>query len=145
MFCQNCPVRGSRLWGVPRRRVNRCHRARRCQATPLTLEHPLSDRAELVACEHVLNQRGENRLVQRRELHQTRVQTLQPCLRHGIEIHTRWVVLARPLQPTQQNLGGTRIGDHALAHTTLDLGVGTGSRTAGCAVARFTGWNRDGS
>jgi hypothetical protein len=40
------------------------------------------------------------------------VQTLQLCLRHGVEVHTRsGLGRADSLQPTEQNLGGTGIRD----------------------------------
>jgi hypothetical protein len=58
-------------------------------ARPAFLEKPLSARAELVAGQHLLNQRGEDGFVHRCEPYQTRVQTLQLCLRERVEIHTR--------------------------------------------------------
>ena len=58
--------------------------------------------------------------------YQTQVQPLKLAFRHGVEIHTRSDLgRTHPLQPTQQNLSGTRIGNSALAQTTLDLRVGS--------------------
>ena len=64
------------------------------------------------------------------------VQTLQLCLRHGVEIHTRsGLGRADSLQPTKQNLGSTGIRDRALTQTTLDLCVRRGlALTARCAA-----------
>jgi hypothetical protein len=74
--------------------------------------------------QHLLNQRGEDEFVHRRELHQACVQTLQLRLRHGVEIHTRSDLgRTHPLQPTEKNLSCARVCDRLLAQTALDLGV----------------------
>jgi hypothetical protein len=44
--------------------------------------------------EHARQQSVKVLVRQGGKLHQTRVQTLELCLRHGVQIHTRWVVLA---------------------------------------------------
>jgi hypothetical protein len=50
--------------------------------------------------------------------------TLQLWLRERVKIHTRSLRLpARALQPTEEDLGGTRIGDRASPQTMFDLCV----------------------
>ena len=89
--------------------------------------------------QHVLNQRREDWIVHRREPYQTRVQPLKLALGHRVEIDaTNALVDTRALQPTKENLGSTRIGDHALAQTTLDLRVRRGlTATAGCEAVHL--------
>jgi hypothetical protein len=97
-------------------------------------------RGQLVAGQHLLNQRREDGLVHRRELHQACVQTLHLCRRHGVEIYTRWVVLAEPLQPTQEDLRCARVCDRLLAQPAFDLRVRRGLPcTAGCADRELEG------
>jgi hypothetical protein len=87
----------------------------------------------------MLNQRREHRFVHRCELYQARVQTLQLRLRHGVEVHTRWVVLAGPLQPAQEDLRCARVCDRLLAQPALDLRVTRRlAATPGCAGASRT-------
>jgi hypothetical protein len=69
----------------------------------------LRARGGLFLGQHLLKQRGEHRLIQRREPQQTRIQTLQLSLREGLEINTRSrVVSADGLPPAQQHLRVTR-------------------------------------
>ena len=76
----------------------------------------------------MLNQRSELGFVQPRESHQTGLQLLQLCLRMRVEIDaTNTLLGTRALQPTEEDLGGTRIGDCALAQTTLDLRIRRGA------------------
>jgi hypothetical protein len=84
----------------------------------------------------MLNKGSEHGAVQRRQLQQTRVQTLQLRLRQRVEIHTPTLRLpASALQPTQNDLRRTRIGDRPLTQTTLDLRVTRRlTDTAGCAA-----------
>jgi hypothetical protein len=64
------------------------------------------------------------------------VQALQLYGREGVEIHARQRLGgARALQPTEQHLGSTQIGDSALAQPAFDLGVcrrPTTTRGAAC-------------
>ena len=98
-------------------------------------------RGQLVVGEHLLNQRREDAGVHRCELHQTRVQMLQLCFRHAVEIHTRWVVLTGPLQPAQEDLRCARVCDRLLAQTTLDLRI-TRRLTATATVCAALRLNR---
>jgi hypothetical protein len=50
----------------------------------------------------------------------------------ALMIHTRWVVLAGPLQPAQEDLRCARVCDRLLAQTALDLRI-TRRTTASCA------------
>jgi hypothetical protein len=53
------------------------------------------------------------------------MQALELALRQGVEVDPAKTLLrTRTLQPTEQNLRGTRIGDGALAQTALDLSIG---------------------
>jgi hypothetical protein len=53
------------------------------------------------------------------------VQPLELAFRHRVEVDAPNALLdTGAVQPTEQDLGGPRIGDGALAQTTLDLGVG---------------------
>jgi hypothetical protein len=69
---------------------------------------------------------------------QTRLQALPLCRRQGVEIDAMNALLGtRALQPTQENLGGTRIRDCALPQTTFDFCVTGGfAVTPGCAPAK---------
>jgi hypothetical protein len=92
------------------RRDSKLHRGQTPVAHPLVHARGLRARGQLVADEQLLNQRRENGVVHRCELHQTRVQTLKLCPRHGVEIHTRsGLGRADSLQPTKQNLGSAGI------------------------------------
>jgi hypothetical protein len=68
------------------------------------------------------------------------VQPLELALRHRVKIDpTNALLGTRPLQPTQKGLGGTRIGDGALAQAALDLRVGRRLPCpAGCAATTET-------
>ena len=90
-------------------------------------------------------ERGKDGVVRRCEPYQTCVHALQLCLRHGVEIQTRsGLRRTRPLQPPQEDLGGAGIGDRSLTQTTLDVGVGRGSRVRrGCAARRWSHETRD--
>ncbi len=122
----------------------RCENARDhprwCLASRLLPENPLSARAGLVSGQHASNQRSELGSVQPRESHQTGIQLLQLCLRKRVEIDaTNTLLCPRPLQPTEEDLGGTRIGDCALSQATFDLPSEEGSRSL--RVARHMGIN----
>jgi hypothetical protein len=67
----------------------------------------------------------------------------QLYLRHVVETRTRWVVLAGPLQPAQEDLRRARVCDRLLAQTTLDLRItrrltGTARCTGGRSTRRGT-------
>lgn len=99
----------------------------------------LSARDGLVTGPHLLHQRSKDGGVQRGELQQARVQTLQLRLRQRLKIDTPTLrLLARTLQATQENLGGTENPrPPAPRKTTLDLRVTRGSRIR--RVARCAG------
>jgi len=105
-----------------------------------SLKNPGLAQAGLVSGQHVLKQRSELGSVQPRESHQTGIQLLQLCLRKRVEIDaTNTLLCPRPLQPTEEDLGGTRIGDCALSQATFDLPSEEGSRSL--RVARHMGIN----
>jgi hypothetical protein len=64
-----------------------------------------------------------------------RVQTLQLAFRHRVEVDTTNALLGtRTRQPTEKDLGSTRIGDRALAQTAFDLRIRRGlALTLRCA------------
>ena len=67
-------------------------------------------RGELLAPEHVLDQRGEDGVVHRGELYQARVQPLKLAFRHRVEVDAPNTLLdTRTLQPTKENLSSTGI------------------------------------
>jgi len=79
----------------------------------------------LRVCQQAPNQRPKLLVRQRCKLQEAGVQPLELALREGVEIDATNAFLGtRPLQPTQKNLGGTRIGNSPLAQTTLDFCVG---------------------
>jgi hypothetical protein len=100
-------------------------------------DQTLSARAELLAAQHLLNQRGAYGLVHRCEPHQTGIQTLQLRLRERIEIHTRGrLARAHRLPPAQQNFRVACRADRALAEATLDLRIRRRlTATPGCAAS----------
>src|SRR5436190_15603779 len=61
-------------------------------------------------------------LRQRCKLQQARVQPLQLAFRHRVEVDpTNPLLGTRALQPTEENLSSTGIGNGTLTQTTLDL------------------------
>ena len=61
------------------------------------------------------------------------------AFRHRVEVHTRSDLgRTHPLQPTKENLSGTRIGNSALTQTTLDLCVRRGLTLSACCAALAT-------
>lgn len=84
-------------------------------------------------CQQARNQRSKFHLRQGRKLQEAGVQPLQLAFRHRVEVDpTNAFLGTRALQPTQQDLGGTGIGDCALSQTTFDLRVtGEFTDTAG--------------
>jgi hypothetical protein len=77
---------------------------------------------------------------QRRDPHQTGIEGLQLRLRKRVEIDaTNTLLRPRLLQPTEENLGSTRIRDRALAQPTFNLRITRRlTATAGCAVPRIS-------
>jgi hypothetical protein len=76
------------------------------------------------ACRQAPNGRSTFPVRQRCKLQQACVQALELAFRHRVEVDTTNALLgARALQPPKEDLGGTGIGNCALAQTTLDLGV----------------------
>jgi hypothetical protein len=58
------------------------------------------------------------------KLQQAGVQALELAFGYRVEVDaTNALVGTKALQPKQQNLGGTRIGDCAFAQATLDLRI----------------------
>jgi hypothetical protein len=118
-FAQPGPAPESRARrGAPPVDRSSCSRARTMSSRPP------------VAGEHVLDERREDGVVHRRELYQARMQTLQLCLRERVEIHARWVVLAGPLQPAQQDLGVPGRGHGTLAQPR-SIAASVGARVYG--------------
>ena len=88
--------------------------------------------------EHARQQSVMLLLRQRCKLEQAGVQPLQLAFRHRVEVHTTNPFLdTRTLQPTQKNLGSTRVCDRLLAQSAFDLCVRRGlvlkARCAGSA------------
>ena len=70
----------------------------------------LRARGELVVAEHMLDQRREDGVLHRRELHQSRVQPLELTSRHRVEVDAPNPLLGtRALQPTKKDLRSTGI------------------------------------
>ena len=91
---------------------------------PLNASGWLGARGGLFLGQHVLKQRSKLGSVQPRKSHQTGVQLLQLCLRKRVEIDaTNTLLRPRALQPAEKDLGGSRIGNSALAKTTFDLRI----------------------
>jgi len=77
------------------------------------------DAIELIGlrlCEQARNQRPKIFFGQSGNPHETGVQPLELMLGHRVEVDaTNTLLGTRPLHPTEQDLGGTRIGDSPLA------------------------------
>ena len=70
----------------------------------------------LRVCQQVPNQRSKLLVRQRRKLQQAGVQPLELTFRHRVEVDTTNALLGtRALQPTDQELGSTGIGDCPLS------------------------------
>jgi hypothetical protein len=93
-------------------------------------------RRELLTLEQAPNQCSKLLVRQRRKPQQARVQSLQLAFRHRVEVDTTNTLLGtRALQPTQEDLRGTRVCDRLLTQATLDLRVGRWlPSTAGCGA-----------
>jgi hypothetical protein len=67
-----------------------------------------------VVCEQTLNQDLQLSLGKRRDFHEAGIERLQLCFAHCVWIDAmNTLVSARPLQPTEENFGGTGIRDGA--------------------------------
>jgi hypothetical protein len=78
----------------------------------------------LRACEQALNEGLQLLGWQRRDPHEPGVQTLKLRFAHRVEVDAMHaLVSARPLQPTEKNLGCARVGDRPLTQTALDFGI----------------------
>jgi len=70
----------------------------------------------LLVCDQAQNQGLQLITRQRRDLHQAGIERLQLCFAHCVWIDAmNTLVSARPLQPTEENLGGTGIRDGAFS------------------------------
>ena len=113
---------------------------------PAFLENPHSARAELVAGQHVLNQRGEQGFVHLREPYQTRVETLELTFRHRIEVDAANTLLGTgTLQPTNKDLSSTGIGDRALTQSHIRSRRQKAARSYGGLSGPFGGRSVRGS
>jgi hypothetical protein len=78
----------------------------------------------LLALEQAPAQRSKFLVRQGGKLQEPGVKPLELALRHRVDVDaSNSVVGTRALQPPEQDLGGTTIGDRALAQTTFDLRV----------------------
>jgi hypothetical protein len=84
----------------------------------------LPTRAELLVLEQARNQHLKFLVRQRRKLREAGIQSRELALGHRVEVDpTNELLGTRALQPTEEDLGSTRIRDSALTQAAFDGGI----------------------